>query len=746
MAVSPDGQQEFTLTGTIEIPITAGAFFVVFDFETAQQLYGKEGQVDAIALSRAPGVEVADMITAVEAVIPPEATVQSQQQIIEESSADFEQIINIFRNLLLGFALVALFVSLFIIYNTFQILINQRLQQIGMLRAIGATKRQIRFGVVIEALIVGIIGSALGIAFGLAVAELIKLAFSAGGGFPETGTVIAARTIYVCLGVGLVATVIAALLPAFRAGRVSPIAAMRNESPARSSFRRRVIIGSVVLVVGLVLVGLGLVGSGGTVTAIVTQLGIGAVLTFVGVAMLSVLFAGPIVNLMGRSWVLGAALAGLGVALPVLIFAVGDGVPGGIVGWITFVLKLFVSAMAIITGVSILLTAATNRGVGLGSSAAGLEGRLARQNAARAPQRTAATATALTIGIALVSTVGVIGESLKATFSETLENAINADLFIFDEETQSPFSGQLADDLEALDGIETLARFRVNEIRLGEDDVQDLAVFDAATGEDIIDFSVSDGSVEGLVDNGVLVFADAAEDRGLSVGDTITAEFPDLETEELTVVGIFEDSSIFPFTNWVIDTGVLERHVNNTDDVFVGAAIAPDADAEAVKAEVVAITDTYSSVSAQDTAEFQESQEGQIDQLVTLINYLLGFALVVAFLGVINTIVLSVVERTREIGLLRAVGMTRDQIRSSIRWEAVIVCLFGALVGIVLGILFGAAAVNAIPESIVSKIAVPLESILFAILAAALAGVVAALLPARRAANLNVLDAIAGND
>jgi putative ABC transport system permease protein len=504
---------------------------------------------------------------------------------------------------------------------------------------------------------------------------------------------------------------------------------------------RRIVIGSVILAAGLILLGLGLFGRGQGTAAVVTELAVGAILTFIGVALLSVLFAGPFVNFIGQSRMLALSLLALGIALPALIFTIGDGVPDSITGWIGFVLKIFVSVVAVITGASILMSTVQGRPLGIGGSAAGLEGRLARQNAARTPQRTAATATALTIGIALVSTVGVVGESLKASFAETLDRSVQADLFIYDRDTNGAFSGELADRLDGIDGLSAVSRFRVNEIRVDED-IEDVAAYNSETGEALIAFDLSSGSTEGLADGGILVFADAATERSLSVGDAITVEFPDLETEELTVAGIFEDNSVLN-SPWIIDLGVYEEHVGDDDDIFVGATIAESADAAAVKAEVVAVADEFSSVTAQDTQEFLDSQEGQVDQLITLINYLLAFALVVAFLGVINTIVLSVIERTREIGLLRAIGMTRTQVRSTIRWEAVIVCLFGAVLGIVLGVRFAWAAVSAIPDDIIGTVAIPYESVLFAILVAALAGVIAALLPARRAARLNVLDAIA---
>ena len=738
---TPDGERQFTLTGTVDLPITGGAYFVLFDFPSAQVLYDKEGQVDAISVTRSPGTSTEDMIAAIEEVIPPEGQVQTQAEIVDEDVADFETIINGLRTGLLVFAGIALFVSLFIIYNTFAILVNQRLHQIGMLRAIGATRGQIRISVLMEAVLVGIIGSIIGIVFGLAVAIGIKALFQAGGGFPETGTVIAPRTILVAILVGLVATVVSALLPAFLAGRVSPVAAMRNEAPSRSSRTRRTIIGAVVLGTGLALFLTGLLGTGGSFSSVASLLGLGAILIFVGVALLSVLFAGPVVGVIGRAPVLAGTMLALGLGLPILMFTVGDGLPDGILSGIAFVVKLAVSIVAVVTGGSIALGLIQKRRTRFGGAAAGVEGQLARQNAARAPQRTAATATALTIGIALVSTVGVVGESFKASLAQSLERAFQADIFVYDEQGGF-FTSEVADRIEGVDGLAALSRFRVNEIRLGEDDVVGVAAYNAETGEDLIAFDVSEGSTADLGDNGILVFRDEADERSLNVGQTLSVEFPDLETEELTIVGIFEDNSGLG-TPWIIDLAVYERHITLDDDLFVAASVADGFDPETVQAEIQTIVSDYGSVNAESPEELTASRDAQIDTLTSLINYLLGFALFIAFLGVINTIVLSVIERTREIGLLRAVGMTRVQTRSTIRWESVIVCLFGALVGIVLGTLFAWAAVTAIPDFIISTVAIPYESVLFTILVAALAGVLAAVLPARRAARMEVLDAIA---
>ena len=768
---TPDGQRDFEISGIVEFEVTGGAYFVLFDFESAQTLYDKEGVVDGISLSRASGVSTDEMIAAVAEAIPDDAEVVDQAAVIEEQTAQFEQVIDILRNVLLVFAAIALFVSLFIIYNTFAILVAQRLQQIGMLRAIGASRGQVQIWVLVEAILVGIVGSILGLLAGGGVAFLIKQAFQASGGFPETDTVLLPRTIWVGLAVGIVATVVSAMAPAIRASRVSPMSAIRPERKAVSIASGRVIAGAIMLAVGGVLMGLGLAGRTGATTiagidlstgvVIALEFGLGAVLLFIGVFLFSVLFAGPVVDVIGKPQVLGGAMLALGLGMIAIMFTVGDGFPdsiiqtdivdgeeesnlsfGALFGWFGFVIKMTVGLLSAAIGASVLISSMRGSRSGIGGGAGAVEGHLARRNAARSPVRTAATATALTIGIALVSTVSVVGESLKASFASTLDRSIQADLFIYDE-AGGDFSSDLATQMESVDGLTSISRFRFNEIRLGEDDVEDLAAFNADTGTELIDFGIVDGSLDEVAaGTGLLLFQDEATDRDLRVGDTVSVEFPDLETEDLTVAAIFEDNSVLN-SPWVVDLAVYERHIEFADDSFVGASIADTADPEAVKAEVLAITDTFASVTTQDNQEFIDSQEGQVDGLISLINYLLGFALFVAFIGVINTIVLSVVERTQEIGLLRAVGTTQQQVRGMVRWEAVIVCLFGALLGIALGVLFAWAAVSAIPDDVISDVAIPFESVIFTILVAALAGVAAAVIPAYMAAKRNVLEAIA---
>ncbi|MFV0525354.1 MAG: ABC transporter permease, partial [Acidimicrobiales bacterium] len=368
---TPDGDRDFTVATIAELPVSAGTYMILFDFPTAQALYHKEGLVDTIALTRASGVETADMIAAVEAVVPDHTEVLNEQQTVERSTAQFEQIISIFRNGLLVFAGIALFVSLFIINNTFAILMNQRLRQIGMLRAVGATRAQIRRSAMLEALVVGTVSAVLGLAVGIGLALLLLALLGSTGLFESVSLVIKARSVIVAIVVGVGATLVAALMPVLAAGRITPMAAMTNVGPSARSRTRRITVGALVLAAGLALLAAGLFLSGQGTSAVLTELGFGAPLTFVGVAMLSGLFAGPVVNLIGRPMVLGLGLLGMGLAL--IAFMALDDSPSGL-GVLSFALKAVVSVVAVVTGGFIVTkTMSGGRTSGPGSSAAGLE-------------------------------------------------------------------------------------------------------------------------------------------------------------------------------------------------------------------------------------------------------------------------------------------------------------------------------------------------------------------------------------
>ncbi len=749
---TPTGLQDFEISGITRFDGAAGAWFVLFDLETAQAQFDKVGLIDSISLGAAIGTTEQELLSAIEPSLPTGVEVLGNSAIIEEDSADFNEVINIIGNLLLAFALVALFVSLFIIYNTFAILVSQRIQEIGMLRAIGATSNQVLSSIIFEALIVGILGSIAGIVTGVGVAAAIKGLFESVGGFPETGTVIGARTIIVSLVVGLVATLVSALLPAFRASRISPIAAMRNEAPNEGRTKLRTIIGAVTTGLGLAAILAGLFG-GLSTSLLLTLLGVGAVFTFVGVSMLSALFAGPVANAIGRAPImavlsllggviltlLGVAAAIGGVAGPSLLL-IRDGMSSSAIG------AVFGGVLFALIGVTMIRSGipAIGRAMVLfahlpGSGPETKLVRLARQNVARNPQRTAATATALMIGLALVTTVGVLGQSLKSTFSNTLDTAISADLFIYSANGEDiPVS--LANEINQVEGIDLLARFRGENMKIGED-IVDIVAFETATTDRILNIDVTSGEPRELGAGEVYVFADRMEALGASIGDTFNAQFADGSETTFTIAGVYADKSVVG-AEYLIDLATFEQFYPEVEDGFLGATIAEGADNDAVKAQAIEISSAYSQVEAKDSQEFRDAQESQVNSLLALVNGLLGLALIVAFFGIVNTIVLSVLERTREIGLMRAIGMTRGQLMTTIRLEALIVCIFGAALGLALGVLFAWAAISAIPGEIISTVSIPWMLMAMIMAVSAVIGVLAAFLPARRAAQLDVLEAI----
>ncbi|MCP4087602.1 MAG: FtsX-like permease family protein [Actinomycetia bacterium] len=676
----PTGEPEqFELSGIIQFgdDVTGGAYFILYDLPTAQRVLGAEGLVDSIAVNSAAGVSSNEILAAIETSLPAGLEVVTGETVIGEQDDDFGEFIDIFGNILLGFAIVVLFVSTFIIYNTFAILVGQRTQQLGLLRSIGASAGQIRLMMLIESVIIGLIASIAGLFGGLGVAALLKKLFSTGGGeFPDGPLQILPRTVIVVVLVGMIVTVVSALLPAFRASRVAPLEAIRTGGQKERSTRFRVVAGTVVLAPGLIALGLGMfAGVGGTATRL-TLIGVGAALTFIGVSMVSALFAGPAAGALGQ---------------PV-------------------------------------------------EAVKGVTGRIARDNASRNPQRTTATATALMIGLALITGVAVLTESVLATFDDILEDSLTADLFIFEQDQGVEFASVLVDQIQALPETEYVAGFAGVEARIAGE-VRTTTAFDSETGARVVDMGVVEGTAE-IGPDGLLVFQDEADDLGLTVGDTVPIELEDGFSTEVTVKGIFDDDAVVG-ARWLLDRDLTSPHVNIDGVGFVGVIYPEGADPEASRAAVEAVTVSFPQLTVQDNTEFRESLEGQINQLQIVISALLVLCLIVAFIGIVNTMVLSVLERTREIGLLRAVGMTRGQVRSAIRWEAVIVSLFGSLLGVLMGLLLGWAAVVAVPDSFISKVGIPWFQVGVYVIVGAFIGVIAAYFPARRAAKLDVLQAIA---
>jgi len=677
----PTGEpEEFKLVGFIDFGDggTGGAYFNLFELPTLQRILGVDGNlVDSIVVTREPGTSNDDLLAAITELLPDGLEAVAAEQVIAEQQEQFGTVIDIFGNVLLGFAVVVLFVSIFIIYNTFAILVGQRTKQLGLLRSIGASGNQIRSMVLIEAVIIGVIASIVGLFGGIGVAWLLKQLFSTGGGsFPDGPLRIMPRTVVVVVIVGLVVTVVSALLPAIRASRVSPLEAVRDGGRRERSLRFRIIAGAAVLLPGLAALFWGMFGSIDGTTPRLAAIGVGAALTFVGVAMLSALFASPVAAALG---------------MPV------QGVKG-------------------------------------------VTGRLARDNASRNPQRTAATATALMIGLALITGVAVLTESLLRSFDELLEESVAADLFVFEEAQGLPFSGVLVEQLAVLPEVDQVAGYTEVEARLNGE-VETLAAYETETGTRVVNAGVIEGSIE-LGTDGIAVFNEKADELGLSIGDTVLIELEDGFTTELTVEALYEQDSLIGAA-FVVDRDVTSPHLNVDNVGFVGVILSDDFEVPEARAAVEEVVAAFAQLTVQDNTEFQETQEEQIGQLQIVITGLLVLCLVVAFFGIVNTMALSILERIREIGLLRAVGMTRRQLRSAVRWEAVIVAVFGSLLGIAMGLLLGWAAVVAIPDTFISRVGIPWTNLVVYLAVGAFLGVVAAFFPAARAARLNVLDAIA---
>ncbi|NOX31445.1 MAG: ABC transporter permease [Actinobacteria bacterium] len=675
--VFPGGRESFTLSGLVSLGdgnATVGAVLTAYETSQFQELTDTVGRIQTISIRADPDVGATELAARIQAQLPDGVEAVTSDTVIEEGQADFGQIVDILGGVLTGFALVSLLVASFLISNIFNITIGQRVRELALLRAMGATTTQVRVSVLTEAGLIGLTAAALGIGFGAVVALGLRAALNAVGfGLPAFGINISAGTIITALIVAIGVTLLASLLPAFQAGRVPPVAAMHDgyQLPIRRKARR--VLGGAMTSFGVLLMLVGLFGSTSGF-GLIAVLGGGSVLVFVGITTLSPLFASPVVRTIGSP------------------------------------LRKF-----------------------------GFTGRLAQENAAGSAHKTASAAGALMIGLALVAAAGVVGASLKQSLSNTLDTSIQADFFIGQGGPGTGFGSSLARDLRATDEFDQVAAFRVGKMRVGGDTKDVFATnFDQLDG--LIDPDVVSGSLSDAAPASILLHEDPASDLGASIGDPIVVEFASGGSTELTVAAIYTDALILG--NWVIDIAVWDEYFSLDSDLFVAAKIADGVEISAAQQTLNALSVDFPQVDIQDQAEFQRSQENQVDSLLNVINMMLLFALVIALLGIAITMTLAVFERTREIGMLRAVGMTRKQARWMIIAESVLVALFGAALGLSVGVLFGWAAVSAIPDSVVNTFAIPWISLIFALVISAVIGVVAGLFPAWRAGRMNVLDAI----
>jgi putative ABC transport system permease protein len=526
-------------------------------------------------------------------------------------------------------------------------------------------------------LTVGLIASVIGLVGGVLLAiGLRSLMDALGFGLPSLDIIIAGRTIVAALIVGIGVTLLASLSPARRAATVPPVAAMR------AGFRFGSGEGTRRTIIAIVLASLGVLGLGYGLfgdpnTGLrVLCLGGGSVFVFVAVALFAPLFSSPSASFLGRPL---------------------EHLPGSRV-----------------------------------------TGHLARENAARNNKRTASTAAGLMIGLALIAMASVAAESLKESFRSSLGSTLQADFLVTPATDEGEFSPNLAGEVAALPEFGEVSAVRYGQIRI-DGDTKDVTATDLTVMTDLLDVEVTDGDPAAAAGpDTILLFEDAADDLEAAVGDTLDVEFATAGTQTLTVGAIYDND--FLIGAYAIDLSAWDEFFSSTSDNTIAAKMAPGVDLDTAAAALEPLEAQYPQLDFQTQDQFREELEGQLDSLLVIINVFLGLAIVIALLGITNTMALSVLERTQEIGLMRAIGMTRRQTRSMIRREAGVVSAFGALLGVVVGIAFGWLVVVAIP--IIDELSIPFVTLLIYVIVATVAGLLAATFPARRAARLNVLEAI----
>ncbi|MBJ7356274.1 ABC transporter permease [Nocardioides sp.] len=671
--VFEEGRGTFTLVGVVgfgETNSILGATLAGFDLPTAQSVLGKDGVVDEVGVLAEDGVSAAELRDRIGEVLPDGVEALTGEQVADDGTAAVEDAMGIFTTVLLVFAGVALLVGSFVIWNTFNVLVAQRRREVALLRAVGATRRQVLGGVLVEAAFIGLVSGILGILVGVGLAigirELLTLI---GIEMPTTSPAVETRTVLVGMTVGLVVTVVAAILPAWSAARVSPMEALRDVvQTLPGSPRLRHTMGWALMLAGVAaLVWCAVVGNQrwGTVFA--------SLVAFVGL-----LFVGPS---------LARGMARLA----------DHGRRGG--GW-----------------------------------------RMAARNIGRSSRRAAATAMALTIGLTVVSAVAVTASSLKDSVTEAVSGGNRSDLILEPVGVGLGVSPVVADLLRARDDVADVVEFRETGAQVDGHDALVTGI-DTEGLDRVIDLGVETGSLGALEPGRLLVSTDNAEELGLAVGDTVTVTFAETGDTTMEVAGTFSKGSLINAT-YVMPLPDFAANVTSTLDAAIFVTKAPGVGAEELEDAIDDALVDYPNVEVNDPAEITADARASVDQLLGIVTALLLLAVVVAILGIVNTLVLSVVQRTRELGLLRAVGGTRRQVKAVIRRESVLMSLLGALTGVGLGTLAGVALSRALEDEGISTITVPTTTLVIYLLVAVAVGLLAALGPARRASRVDILKAI----
>lgn len=674
-------KREFTLVGVFgysgDRDSLGGSQTVAFTEPVAQELMlGQAGVYTNITVHAAEGVADTALRDDIAAALGDGYVVKTGEQLSEEASAGLKEGLSFFNNILLGFAGVALFVGIFLILNTFSIIVAQRTRELALIRAVGGSRGQVIGSVLVEAMVIGLIAALLGLGAGIGVGALLAYVFGQLGGGLELASVgVPATAVISSLVVGLLVTVVAAVLPALRASRIPPIAAMQDVATPDRPLTRITVAGAIVGALGGTLLALGLTDNAGD-NALWTILA-GVLISFIGVALLTPLISRPVVALLGQ-----------------------------IFSW-------------------------------------SVPGKLGRLNSGRNPRRTAITAAALMVGIALVTGVTVILDSAKSSLNALAEDTIHAELVISGAQTgprPPSFDPVVLDRAEEIPGVRLVAGVYGDRALIDGDQTYVTATSDITALREIYQARPTAGSIDSLGPNQLLVDSGRAAERGLTVGSTVPVQLTRGDPATYTVTGIYAESELFG--GFVLPVEAAENFaMPNPTQAYL--QLEPGTSVDQVLPRVEALLVDSPEVSVADRAAFIDQQLSGFDQLLMMIQILLALAILIAVLGIVNTLALSVLERTRELGLLRAIGLGRAKTMWMVTVEAVVISIFGALLGVAVGTGLGSAVVRALREDGITDLVLPWSQMGVFLGLAAVVGVIAAVVPAIRAARLNVLNAIA---
>ncbi|WP_030341459.1 ABC transporter permease [Streptomyces sp. NRRL S-1022] len=653
--------------------VAAGGSLTLFDTPTAQALFGKKGTYDEIDVQAAPGTSQTALKTELDKALPARLVeTTTGKQLADDQAQAISSSMSSLKQMLLVFAGIALFVGTFIIANTFTMLVAQRTRELALMRAVGASRRQVTRSVLIEAFAVGAIAGVAGLAAGVGIgAGLRSLLDSFGASVPDGPLVISPGTVAAALAVGILVTMLAAWLPGRRAAKIPPVAAMSSvhAKATTKSLVLRNTLGSLLAAAGVAVV---LAGTRMDADTGQGAMGIGAVLLIIGVFVLTPLLSRPLIA----------------AAAPVL-------------------------------------------------RAFGVSGKLARQNSVRNPRRTAATASALMIGLTLITGMTVMAGSLQKSIDKMASSAIRAD-YVVSMANRGPLSPEVEKKLAGADGVTESSPLRNGASRIDGETEYLTGVNGAAIGE-LTDLNVTDGSFT-VGGPRVVVDEDRAKSFGWKAGSRFTAHFEDGRAQRLTVAGVYEGNEML--NGIILDNKVLTPHLSDPADMQIMVKTAGGA-SDGAKDTLEKALGSNPAVKVQDKQDISADIAKMFTMILNMVYGLLGMAVIVAVLGVINTLAMSVFERAQEIGMLRAIGLDRRAVKRMVRLESLVISLFGGVLGIGLGVFFGWAAGELLGTKMPTyELVLPWGRMAVFLLLAGAVGVLAALWPARRAARLNMLAAI----